>query len=244
MESQAKRRLWICRDLKCLSDDAPAVRRRLFHGRGGADTLVLDNIVNHASAELALVLKAKYDPNQVDHLRHAEELAHFAQSIESTATSVGREVVAAHVDTPVQRKELRRCYGCGKTGHIQVNGRSKASGKHSGGRKRNNGGGGDGGMVLAVTDIMPRSRGKRACYKHISARESVNAICNSDVSDKSAWILDSGSSRHFVNDSSLLTDPTACSSECLTAATDGNALRSPYKVLWTSKSLHLELSTQ
>ena len=40
--------------------------------RGGADTLVLDNIVIHASADLDLVLKAKYDPNRTDILRHAE----------------------------------------------------------------------------------------------------------------------------------------------------------------------------
>ena len=33
--------------------------------RGGADPLVLDNIVNRASIELALVLKAKYDPNRI-----------------------------------------------------------------------------------------------------------------------------------------------------------------------------------
>ncbi|CAI5727526.1 unnamed protein product [Hyaloperonospora brassicae] len=96
--------------------------------RGGADELVLDNIVNFASAKLALVLKEKYDPNRVEHNRPAEDLAHFAQSIEPTATSVCREVVAAHVDTPVQRKESRSCYEC---------------------------------MVLAVTDIKPRSRGKR-----------------------------------------------------------------------------------
>uniref|UniRef100_A0AAV1UUT4 Uncharacterized protein n=1 Tax=Peronospora matthiolae TaxID=2874970 RepID=A0AAV1UUT4_9STRA len=46
--------------------------------RGGADTLVLDNIVNHALSKLALVLKKKYDVNRVDCLRHAEGLAHFA----------------------------------------------------------------------------------------------------------------------------------------------------------------------
>uniref|UniRef100_A0AAV1TA42 Retrovirus-related Pol polyprotein from transposon TNT 1-94-like beta-barrel domain-containing protein n=1 Tax=Peronospora matthiolae TaxID=2874970 RepID=A0AAV1TA42_9STRA len=39
------------------------------------------------------------------------------------------------------------------------------------------------------------------------------------------WILDSGSSRHLVNDPSLLTDPIDYRSECMTAATDGSALR-------------------
>ena len=64
--------------------------------RGGADTLVLDNIVNHESAELGIVLKAKYVPNRTYHLRYAKELAHYEHSIESTATSIGQEVVAAH----------------------------------------------------------------------------------------------------------------------------------------------------
>ena len=47
--------------------------------RGGADTLVLYNIVNHASSELSLVLKAKFYPNSLAYLRYAEELSHFAQ---------------------------------------------------------------------------------------------------------------------------------------------------------------------
>ena len=91
--------------------------------RGGADTLVSDNIVKQASAELGLVFKAKYDPIHIDHLRHAEELAHFAHSIETTATSIGQEAVAAHVDAPSQRKETRKCHGCGKIGHTQADSR-------------------------------------------------------------------------------------------------------------------------
>ena len=79
--------------------------------RGGADTLVLDNIVNHASAEIALVLKTKYDPNRVDHLRHAEKLAQFAQSIESTATSVAKSW---------QHTLTRRCRGKNRAAAIGV----------------------------------------------------------------------------------------------------------------------------
>ena len=49
--------------------------------RGGLDSLVLDNIVHHASPELMNVMQAKYDPTRSDYLRHAEKLAHIAQSI-------------------------------------------------------------------------------------------------------------------------------------------------------------------
>uniref|UniRef100_A0AAV1TP71 Uncharacterized protein n=1 Tax=Peronospora matthiolae TaxID=2874970 RepID=A0AAV1TP71_9STRA len=48
----------------------------------GADSLMLDNIVHHASPDLKNVMRAKDDPTRVAYLRHAEELAHFAQSIE------------------------------------------------------------------------------------------------------------------------------------------------------------------
>ena len=138
--------------------------------RGGEDTLVLDNIVNHASAELVLVLIAKYDQNRIDHLRHAEELAHFAQSIETTATSIGQEVVAAHIDAPMQRKETRKCHGCSKVGHIQACRRSRASSVSS-----NTGGGKaarprnedreESGMLLALTE-RKQTRGTRAGRKN------------------------------------------------------------------------------
>ena len=45
--------------------------------RGGADSLVLDNIVHHASPKLINVMRAKYYPTRNDDLRHAEELDHF-----------------------------------------------------------------------------------------------------------------------------------------------------------------------
>ena len=49
---------------------------------GGAEQQVLDNIVHYASSELHTVIMAKYDGNRVDYLAQAEELAHFAQSVE------------------------------------------------------------------------------------------------------------------------------------------------------------------
>ena len=66
--------------------------------RGGADSLVLDNIVNHPLPELMNVMRSKYEPTQVDYLFHTNNLAHFAQSIEHGSSAVGREVVEAHVE--------------------------------------------------------------------------------------------------------------------------------------------------
>ena len=74
---------------------------------GGADSLVLDNIVHHASPELMNVMRAKYDPTRVDYLRHAEDLAHFAQSIELGSGAIGCEVIAAHVDSKRHAHLLR-----------------------------------------------------------------------------------------------------------------------------------------
>lgn len=84
--------------------------------RGGADSLVIDNIVHHASPDLMNVMRAKYDTTRSDYLRHAEELAHFAQSIELGSGAVGREVVAAHVET--KRQDTRTCFRCGRTGQV------------------------------------------------------------------------------------------------------------------------------
>ena len=84
--------------------------------RDGFDSLVLDNIVQHASPELMNVMRAKYDPTRSDYLRHAENLAHFAHSIELGSGSISSEVVAAHVET--KRQGTRTCFRCGMTGHV------------------------------------------------------------------------------------------------------------------------------
>ncbi|KAG2765366.1 hypothetical protein PC129_g9232 [Phytophthora cactorum] len=49
---------------------------------GGADYLVLNNVVQYASADLRTVLMAKVDGTRQDYLQQAVELAHFAQSWE------------------------------------------------------------------------------------------------------------------------------------------------------------------
>ena len=86
--------------------------------RGGADSLVLDNIVHYASPDLQNVMRANYDPNRQDYLSHAEELAHFAQTIELGSGSIGREVVAAGIEP--KRKDSRKCFACGKVGHVRA----------------------------------------------------------------------------------------------------------------------------
>uniref|UniRef100_A0AAV1UNB1 CCHC-type domain-containing protein n=1 Tax=Peronospora matthiolae TaxID=2874970 RepID=A0AAV1UNB1_9STRA len=57
-----------------------------------------------------------YEPTRLDYLRHAEELAHFAQSIEHGGSAVGREVVAAHVEG--KPKGAITCYRCRRPGNI------------------------------------------------------------------------------------------------------------------------------
>ena len=86
--------------------------------RGGADSLVLDNIVHHASPDLMNVMRAKYDHIRSGYLRHVEELVRFAQFIEYGSGAVGRGIVAAHVTT---RPEARTWFGYGKVGHVKRN---------------------------------------------------------------------------------------------------------------------------
>ncbi|OWZ04948.1 hypothetical protein PHMEG_00023061 [Phytophthora megakarya] len=87
---------------------------------GGADYMVLNNIVEYASEEMKLVLKAKVDNSRTDYLRQAEELAHFAQAWEtdrSKGKNFGCEVVSAVSE---RRTETRRCHGCGEVGHLRA----------------------------------------------------------------------------------------------------------------------------
>ncbi|KAE9005615.1 hypothetical protein PR002_g16713 [Phytophthora rubi] len=78
---------------------------------GGADYLVLNNIVQYASADLRTVLMAKVDGTRTDYLQQSEELSHFAQSweLEAKGKNFGKEMVGAVGER--QRKETRRCHG-------------------------------------------------------------------------------------------------------------------------------------
>ena len=48
---------------------------------GGYTNLVVESVVKHSCPELRDVLLARYDPYRQDHLKQAEELTHFAQSV-------------------------------------------------------------------------------------------------------------------------------------------------------------------
>ena len=58
---------------------------------GGAESLVLDNVVQYASSELRTIMMAKYDHTRTEYLCQAEELSHFAQSVENEKWKAGRE---------------------------------------------------------------------------------------------------------------------------------------------------------
>ncbi|GMF42088.1 unnamed protein product [Phytophthora fragariaefolia] len=87
---------------------------------GGADYLVLNNIVQYASADLRTVLMAKVDGTRTDYLQQSEELTHFAQSweLEAKGKNFGKEMVGAVGER--QRKETRRCHECGEVGHLRA----------------------------------------------------------------------------------------------------------------------------
>eukprot|EP00644_Phytophthora_capsici_P010191 jgi/Phyca11/120476/e_gw1.41.247.1 len=87
---------------------------------GGADFMVLNNIIQYASTELWTVLMAKADGARSDYLQHAEELAHFAQAWElepEKQKKLGQGVVN-HVGE--HRREPRRCRECGEVGHLRA----------------------------------------------------------------------------------------------------------------------------
>uniref|UniRef100_A0AAV1TGU4 CCHC-type domain-containing protein n=1 Tax=Peronospora matthiolae TaxID=2874970 RepID=A0AAV1TGU4_9STRA len=173
---------------------------------GGAEQQVLDNIVRYASPELSTILMAKYETHRVDYLVHAEELAHFAQAIEMEGRPgrfFGKEVVA-HVDEPTPRKEKRACYGCGKMEHVKADCRSRRTSDKNSSRRGKSGGN----IVLAIGEGISK-KGKRHAKCNLKL-----AISNDSDEESDDWILDSGSSRHIVNNASLLQGVRDCEHEC------------------------------
>ncbi|KAE9208587.1 hypothetical protein PF002_g19359 [Phytophthora fragariae] len=142
---------------------------------GGADYLVLNNIVQYASADLRTVLMAKVDGTRTDYLQQSEELSHFAQSweLEAKGKNFGKEMVGAVGER--QRKETRRCHGCGEVGHLRA----------------------------ACPSFQ---RGVTA---------DITLAVNEGNMNETTWILDSGSSRHLVNNASWLEDAEAHVDSCV-----------------------------
>uniref|UniRef100_A0AAV1VI13 Integrase catalytic domain-containing protein n=1 Tax=Peronospora matthiolae TaxID=2874970 RepID=A0AAV1VI13_9STRA len=196
-------------------------------------------------------MRSKYETTRLDYLRHAEELAHFAQSIEHGSSAVGREVVAAHVEG--KPKGAITCYRWGRPGHIAANCRARVVHEDETPAE-----GGGASMILALTEKRRAttkkrnrrkkgSRGKDAAATNVSdGARTIDDSCGfvlttsdgvratdgtsglvlaaTDATgvDRGDWILDSGASRHLVNDESLLLKSTACSHEI--AMADGESL--------------------
>uniref|UniRef100_A0AAV1THN1 Transposase n=1 Tax=Peronospora matthiolae TaxID=2874970 RepID=A0AAV1THN1_9STRA len=98
--------------------------------QSGPASLILDNIVHHASPEMN-VMRAMFDQTRVYFLRQAEDLAHFAQSIELKSGKFGRAVVAKH-DKKNERKRqyVARAHGESVSGLRERN-KSKKEKKNS-----------------------------------------------------------------------------------------------------------------
>ena len=161
---------------------------------GGADVQVLDNIVHYASSELHTVLMADYDGCRVGYLAQAEELTHFAKSVEldTRSTASFEKDVVTHVTESKPRSDTRMCYGCGKIGYIH----------------------------LFFPDERKRTRkknGANRAWRH-SARTKDVVNYTLSVQDVKAqdklWILDSGSSWHLINYEALFDNASECDYQC------------------------------
>ncbi|CAH0519357.1 unnamed protein product [Peronospora belbahrii] len=78
-------------------------------------------------------------------------------------------------------------------------------------------------MVFAIGEIKSSKRGTRVGKGRKLAAETVNAVGNVDNSDFSDSILNSGSSRHLVNDVTLIQGIVICGHEVYMA--DGESLK-------------------
>ena len=78
-------------------------------------------------------------------------------------------------------------------------------------------------MDLALTE--KKTRGRARCVQRRKKVNRMMVLAVSDTDDKNCgnWILDSGASRHRVNDETLLIDSAACNHEI--AIADGESLR-------------------
>jgi hypothetical protein len=86
---------------------------------GGVENLMLDNIVHYAEPGMRVSMLLRLNLSRTDYLRQAEELAHFAQSteIQLRMKHIGHNVVNGIHE---ERVDTRKCFGCGKQGHLKA----------------------------------------------------------------------------------------------------------------------------
>ena len=132
---------------------------------GGQDSAVLQNLVNSAKPALSNTLNTVYNKYRQDYQMHALEIVDRAEDAEAIH-AIKREKVNA-IDE-------RKCYNCGKAGHL--------------------------------------ARNCRKQINNVEENEDADYIFNvyEDEDDEEAddgyvkWILDSGSSLHFLSNKNML----------------------------------------
>ena len=159
------------------------------------DRFVIQYICEGAIPETRRAMYTRLDRRREDHLRQAWELADFASTFEQYA----------NVD--------------------------------SGARNLSNGRGYGRGGVRAIENVVAPKNRKR-CYQcneigHINrdCKKSVDmshaafalSVANGNDTSKYTWILDSGASRHLINDPELLVDAKDCDYSCEVA--DGQTIK-------------------
>nr|CCA27809.1 conserved hypothetical protein [Albugo laibachii Nc14] len=159
------------------------------------DRLLLQNSVCYADSSTRMMMLSRLDIHRMDVLRQAEELCQFAQSTEIEART--KHFVRDVGNAVDPRKTFK----------------SKVEIEHQSMKKCYRCG-----KVGQLKATCPYRK------KQIQQHDFILAIGSRGATSKSHWILDSGSSRHLVNDLNLLEDPVEFNNECLTAAFDGEQL--------------------
>ncbi|DAZ99928.1 TPA: hypothetical protein N0F65_008735 [Lagenidium giganteum] len=91
-----------------------------------SDDMIVESAVLHVSPELKNVLMAKYDARRLDHLEQAEELAQFAQLMESTGRNPSERPVPVTNSVVVDAGTAgKRCFSCNEVGHLKHSGSSR-----------------------------------------------------------------------------------------------------------------------